>query len=179
MLDSFRRWLGTQAARYRFRTLRDPILSFRSAFTSARSTLVILPFDGGPAPPLQELAEALKARFEQDHITVVAAEHHYDIGRLLPRSNVIRVPSRDLTPLVHPRTDAVTAVTARHYDLVIDLNLDFLMPSGYICRVSGARVRVGYDRAGADHFYNFIIKRKPGIGRERAYHRLAEFLRTF
>ena len=54
-----------------------------------------------------------------------------------------------------------------------------MLPSGYICRESDARIRVGFDRAGAEHFYNFIIKRKPGIGREQAYHRLAEFLRTF
>ena len=179
MLDSFRRWLGTHAARYHFRAVRDPILSFRGAFTAARSALVVLPFDREPGPQLQELADALKTRFAQDRITVIAAEHQYDIGRLLPRSQVVRVPARDLTSFFLPRNDIVAAVTARQYDLAIDLNLDFVMPSGYICRVSGARVRLGYDRPGAEHFYNFIIKRKPGIGRERAYHRLAEFLRTF
>lgn len=179
MLESSRRWLGAQIARYHFRALRDPILAFRSAFTSARTALIVLPFDQEPAPQLQEFAEALKVRFAQDHLTIIAAEHHYDIGRLLPRSHVVRVPARDLTPFFHPRKDMVAAFTARQYDLAIDLNLDFVMPSGYICRVSGARIRVGYDRGGAEHFFNFIIKRKPGIGRERAYHRLAEFLRTF
>ncbi len=179
MLDSVRRWLGTQTARYRFRAVRDPVLSFRGAFTAARSAIVVLPFDREQTPRLLELSEALKARFAQDHITIIAAEHHYDIGRLLPRSTVVRVPSRDLTSLYLPRKDVLAAVTARQYDIAIDLNLDFVTPSGYICRVSGARIRVGYARAGAEHFFNFIIKRKPGSGREGAYHRLAEFLRTF
>jgi ADP-heptose:LPS heptosyltransferase len=179
MLDSFRRWLGMQTARYRFRAVRDPILAFRSAFSAARSALIVLPFDGEPAPQLLDLAEALKTRFPQDRITIIAAEHQYDIGRLLPRSQVVRVPGRDLTSLFLPRADMTAAVTARQYDLAIDLNLDFVMPSGYICRVSGARIRMGYARAGAEHFFNFIIKRKPGMGRERAYHRLAEFLREF
>ena len=179
MLESFRRWLGMQTARYHFRAVRDPILSFRAAFTAARSALIILPFDREPAPQLQDLANALKTRFAQDHITIVAPERQYDIGRLLPRSQVVRVPSRDLSSLFLPRKDVIAAVTARQYDLAIDLNLDFVMPSGYICRVSGARIRVGYDRAGAEHFFNFIIKRKAAMGRERAYYRLAEFLRTF
>lgn len=179
MLTSFRRWLGTQSARYHFRALHDPVLAFRGSFTAARSALVVLPFDTQPTPQLEQLAESLKDRFAQNHIAIIAAEHQYDIGRLLPRSHVVRVPARDLTALFLPRKDLVAAVTARQYDLAIDLNLDFLMPSGYICRVSGARIRIGYQRAGAEHFYNFIIKRTPGIGRERAYHRLAEFLRTF
>ena len=179
MLESFRRWLGMQTTRYHFRAVRDPILSFRTAFTAARSALIVLPFDREPAPQLQDLADALKTHFAQDHITILAPERQYDIGRLLPRSQVVRVPARDLTSVFLPRKDTIAAVTARQYDIAIDLNLDFVMPSGYICRVSGARIRVGYDRAGAEHFFNFIIKRKPGIGRERAYHRLAEFLRTF
>lgn len=179
MLDSFRRWIGVHAARYRFRTVRDPILSFRGGFAAARSALVVLPFDRDQPPQLLELAEALKGRFAQDSITIVAAEHQLDIGRLLPRSHVLRVPARDLTTLSLPRKDVIEAIAARQYDLAIDLNLDFVMPSAYICRVSGARIRVGYDRAGAEHFFNFIIRRKPGIARERAYHRLAEFLRTF
>jgi hypothetical protein len=178
MIDPFRRWLGMQTARYRFRALRTPILAFRSAVASARSALLVLPFDRDPAPQMQELADVLKLRFDQDRITIVASEHQYDIGRLLPRSQVVRVPSRDLTILFHPRADVIAAVTGRQPDLAIDLNLDFVMPSGYICRVSGARIRIGYERAGAGHFYNFTIKRTPGVGRERAYHRLAEFLRT-
>ena len=178
MLESFRRYLGMHLARYRFRTVRDPVLSFRGALTAARSALVVLPFDRDQAPALQELTDALKKRFAQDRITIIAAEHQLDIGRLLPRSHVLRIPSRDLTPLFLCRKDVISAVTAQQYDLAIDLNLDFVMPSAYICRVSGARVRIGYSRPGADYFFNFIIKRQPGIGREGAYHRLAEFLRT-
>jgi ADP-heptose:LPS heptosyltransferase len=179
MLDPFKRWLGIQVARHHFRTVRDPILSFRGAFVSAQSVLVVLPFDHNLMPRLQELTQALKDRFAQEQVTVVAAEYHYDIGRMLPRSTVVRVPERELTPLYLPGKDLIASVAARHFDLAIDLNLDFLMPSGYICRVSGARVRVGYDRSGAEDFFNTIIKRTPGIGRDRAYQKLAEFLRSF
>jgi hypothetical protein len=179
MLDSVKRWLGILVARYQFRMVRDPILSIRSALASAQSALVVLPFDHNLMPRLQEITESLKARFAQENITIIAAEHHYDIGRMLPRSMVVRVPERDLTALFLPGKELIASVAARHHDLAIDLNLDFLMPSGYICRASGARIRLGYDRAGAEHFYNTIIKRTPGIGRERAYQKLADFLRSF
>ena len=113
MLDPIKRWLGILVARYHFRAVRDPILSFRGAFVSARSALLVLPFDRNETPRFQELTEALKARFAQENITVIAAEHHYDIGRMLPRSTVVRVPQRELTPLFLPGKELIASIASR------------------------------------------------------------------
>jgi hypothetical protein len=69
-------------------------------------------------------------------------------------------------------------VKDRQYDVAVDLNLDFLLPSGYICKASTARIRVGFARPGADLFYNFQVKFEAS-STAAMYDRLASCLKMF
>lgn len=96
----------------------------------------------------------------------------------VPRSEVIRIPDEEVTRLFHPSAAVLKSIRSRPYDIAIDLNLDFLLPSGYICRASNARVRVGFTRPGADLFYNFQVKGNGSNG-TALYDRLAACLKMF
>jgi ADP-heptose:LPS heptosyltransferase len=78
-----------------------------------------------------------------------------------------------------PRADFINSIKQKRYDLAIDLNLDLVLPSGYICKASGATVRVGFNQEHADVFYNFQIKPDPTLGRKLIYDRLVQCLQKF
>jgi len=78
-----------------------------------------------------------------------------------------------------PPKKVIAQVAQRQYQLAVDLNLDNILPSGYICKASGARVRVGFASRYADVFYNFQVRLDPSSPRGHAYDRLMECLRMF
>ena len=171
--------MGYQAARFHFRKSRDPVLAFSTSVSSARRLLLVLPFDRLPLPPAQMLVGFLSATFAQENITVVTGEQHFAFSRLLPRAHVERLTPADCTVLFLPRAARMQEIFSRTFDLAIDLNLDFLLPSGYICRASNAPVRAGFARPGADLFFNFQVQQSASTAREQAFDRLARCLQMF
>jgi ADP-heptose:LPS heptosyltransferase len=179
MLDSFRRAVGIQITRHRFRKSREKVISFTQSLSSASRALLIMPFKPGQALPADVVIELIKQKFSEENITVVTADQNSDIGRILPRATLIRVPVTGLTWFSLPRKNILEDVHRRQYDLAIDLNLDLVLPSAYICRESNARVRVGFVSKRADMFYNFQIQPNPSLSRQLIYDRLAKCLGMF
>lgn len=179
MLERPRRWIGYQGARLRFRRSRDPVIPFRGSVSSARRLLLVLPFDQLPLPPAQKLVAFLTSRFSQENITVVTGEQHFTFSRLLPRAHVERLTPEDCTMFFLPRAARLQEIFSRPFDLAIDLNLDFVVPSGYICRESKAPVRAGFARPRADVFFNLQVQRGADTTREQAFDRLAQCLQMF
>lgn len=179
MVHTTRRWLGYWVAQFHFHRERSPVVAFTTAVSSAQSVLVVLPYDRQPSAPVQAFVDLLRERFQPENITVVLNEQQHEISRLLPRSHVLRITEADLTPLFLPRASAVQELRTRSHDIAIDLNLDFVIPSGYICRESGSRVRIGFARPRADLFFNFQVQRNSSLPRERVYERLAQCLQMF
>jgi hypothetical protein len=176
MLNALRRSLGYRLARWQFRKQQNDVISFTDAVSSGHSVLLILPLTpqtGSTGP----LLEWLHTRYEEQKLTVVAAAPD-NSAALFPRSEVIRIPDEEVTRLFHPSAAVLKSIRSRPYDIAIDLNLDFLLPSGYICRASNARVRVGFARPGADLFYNFQVKGNGSNG-TALYDRLAACLKMF
>jgi ADP-heptose:LPS heptosyltransferase len=112
-------------------------------------------------------------------ITVVSGLHEVDVMRILPRSHFLHFHEHEINAFFLPRRELLRRATSRRPDVAIDLNLDFVLPSAYICRVSGARIRVGFARKHADIFYNFQIRPDPTLARKLIYDRLAGCLDRF
>lgn len=179
MLDSFRGFLGLQAARFHFRKSREKVISFTRSVSSARHALLILPLNRREILPTVMIIDLLRKRFREENITVVTPEKNVEVMRILPRSNFIRVMESEVSAFYLPNDTVIGRVTKRQYDLAIDLNLDFLLPSAYICKVSNARVRVGFAGKSADAFYNFQVEPDPAQDRKSIYDRLAKCLQMF
>ena len=177
MLESLRRSLGVQLSRWHYRSLRNDIISFSESMSAGGHALLILPLTPTAQSPAAVI-DLVRARFPEAHLTIVTDEHDTGAGVLLPHSTIIRVRASDIDWLFRPSGEVMQHVIARTYDLAIDLNLDSLLPSAYICRGSNARVRVGFSRDGGDYFYNFLMQ--PDTSRDGAlYDRLAACLKMF
>lgn len=179
MFTSVRRYIGFQIARFHFRRFRDKVISFTTSLSGARQVLLIMPLDRRHLLPTVMVIDLIKKRFREENITVVTGPQSVEVMRLLPRSQVIRLVGSDVTLLYLPRADALKRILRRQYDIAIDLNLDFVLPSGYICRETQARIRIGFAGRRADTFYNFQIQPDKTLGTNLLYDRVVKCLEMF
>jgi len=179
MFEGLRTLVGWQTARFRFRKDRDRVIRFTEAVTSARSALVIMPLNPTNLLPTVTVFEMLKKKFQEEHLTVITGDHGLEVMRLLPRTQFIHILAAEVSPFYLPHKDIIARVRKKPYDLAIDLNLDLVLPSGYICRASDARIRVGFVRKRADMFYNFLIRPDPTLGTKLIYDRMVQCLQRF
>ena len=179
MLENLRSAIGITIAQLRHRRAPDSVISFTSSVSSARSALIIMPLREQVLLPTTAIIELLRRKFPEENLTLVTREHDLSLPALLPRSTVIRLVQDDISFFFLPRNTFLDQLTKREFDLAIDLNLDLVLPSGYICRESKARVRVGFIRHRADTFYNFAIQLNAGLNRQEIYERLASCLQMF
>jgi hypothetical protein len=177
MFESARRSLGYQLARFTFRSKRDESMTFTGSLAASKRILLVLPLlptqhSTGP------IIELLRARYGENNITVVADARDSGITALMPRTEILRISAEQVTRLFHPPAALLERMSGKKFDAAIDLNLDFLLPSGYICKASGARVRVGFARPDADLFYNMQVQ-TGGTHGSGVYERLATCLKMF
>jgi len=179
MLENLRSAIGITIARLRLREAPESVISFTSSFSSARSALIIMPLREQVLVHTTAIIELMRRKFPEENLTLVTHEHDLSLPPLLPRSTVIRLVQDDIGFFFLPRRSILDQLTKRDFDLAIDLNLDLVLPSGYICRESKARVRVGFIRHRSDAFYNFAIQLNPVLDRQEIYERLANCLEMF
>jgi ADP-heptose:LPS heptosyltransferase len=179
MLERPRTSLGMVGARFHFRRSREGILSFVDTLSSASSILLIMPLDGSPLYPVAPVLTMLRRRKSDEQITVVVASHSTEAFGALDRSPFIRILPGEINLFFLPRRDVLSRIQCKQYDLAIDLNLDFHLPSGYICRESKARIRVGFSGRHSDLFYNFQVQTSYAESRTLRYERFAHCLEMF
>ena len=177
MLESLGRSLGLSLSRFRFRNNRDEVISF-AGITAGNHALLILPLTPSAVSPAPVI-DLLRKHFPDNRITIVTDEHDSTVGALLPRSEILRFGTANISRFFLPTPDITRVVQARRYDVAIDLNLDFLLPSAYICKASNARVRLGFARTGAEAFYNFLMQPDITRGAAHLYERFAAVVQMF
>ncbi|HUI10700.1 MAG TPA: hypothetical protein VL221_10265 [Bacteroidota bacterium] len=179
MLESLRRSLGMRLARFHFRASRDTVISFGHSIATSDRVLVIMPLLATEEAGQSRVLTFLREHFYEPDITVIAPKGGTPVERALPRCHVLRIGRDDFSALFLPRRTFLASVAERTYDLAIDLNLDFLMPSAYICKESNARVRTGFSALHADTFFNFQVRVEERHDGARAYDRLVQCLQMF
>jgi ADP-heptose:LPS heptosyltransferase len=179
MVESLRKSAGMRLSRWTFRADKDQVTPFTSAVTGARNALMILPLPQFDLHLITPVIDVMRKRFHDKHITVVTPLHSVELMHLLPQGRFIRIEDVEVTPLYLPRPSFLKRLPRSDYDLAVDLNLDFFLPSGYICKKSNARIRVGFGGKNSDLFYNFLIHASLAPGRKKPYERMAACLSMF
>jgi len=93
--------------------------------------------------------------------------------------HLLTVSPTDMNAWFLPRGELTQKMKKSTFDVAIDLNLDLALPSAYLCRSSGAQVRVGFKKIHADTFYNFQVQPQASNNFAAACHSLTECLRMF
>src|SRR5271169_3735620 len=179
MLESLRRSVGMQAARFHFRASQEAVISFSHSISTSDRLLVIMPLGQSGGEGQTRVLTFLREHFYEPDITVIAPAGGTPVERVLPRCRVLLVGREDVNAFFLPRRSFLTRVAERSYDLAIDLNLDFMIPSAYICKETNARVRTGFSALHADAFFNFQVRLGPASHRPHAYERLLHCLQMF
>lgn len=179
MLEAFRMNVGTRLAGMKFRKAKDDVISFASAISGSNRALVVMPLDRRELLSAIQIIDLLKHRFDEKHITVVGDERGLETIRLMPRSHFVQIKDADVNAWYHPKPEFLARLKGTTFDLAIDLNLDLLLPSAYICRESNAKIRIGFTGPLSDKFFNFQIQPDPSQTRRGIYDRVAKCLRMF
>jgi ADP-heptose:LPS heptosyltransferase len=167
------------AARFHFRSSHEKVISFSHSISTSDRVLVIMPLIPSTGEGQTRVLTFLREHFDEPDITVIATAGGTPVERVLPRCRVLLVGPEDVNVFFLPRRTFLTRVGERSYDLALDLNLDFMIPSAYICKESNARVRTGFSARYADSFYNFQVRLEPASRGEPAYDRLVRCLEMF
>lgn len=179
MLESLRMNIGATLTAMKFRKVQDAVLSFTGAITQSKRVLVIMPLDRRELLSALGFIEMLKATFPEEHITVIADDRGMETMRLMPKSHFVHIKETDVNAFFQPRPSFLARIKDKQFDLTIDLNLDLVLPSAYICRESNATVRVGFHGPRSDNFYNFQIQPDPSLSRKDVFDRVAKCLQMF
>lgn len=158
MLEGLRLKIGLLAARFHFRRSRDPIIQFTNALSNARRALVLIPESTWEAPYVHAILDSLTQQFPAPSLQVLVRK---DLAKYLPATDKVKAivyTQEDINKWFLPRRQLLQKVKKSTFDVVLDLNRRFALPSAFLCRETQAPVRVGFAKPYADLFYNLQIQ---------------------
>lgn len=157
MFEKFRYRVGLAYTRFHFRSTSEQALRWTGAISSAKRVLLILPESSNDAPALRLTVEYFLKRFSPTNLLIVS---RVDVATQLfldRHTHLQTFAPADLNAWFLPRSELTRRVKKSTFDVAVDLNLDMALPSAYLCRISDARIRVGFVKPYADTFYNFQV----------------------
>ncbi|MCU0644549.1 MAG: hypothetical protein MUC94_09835 [bacterium] len=88
----------------------------------------------------------------------------------------IFVADRDENYIGLPKKNLKQRILATKFDIAIDLNNDFHLLSTYLCKISGAKLRICFDNSDREPFYNFYFRSQTHKNLEDKYKRFIQYL---
>jgi hypothetical protein len=168
MFESVLAYLGLQVAKFQFRNDFDQVQPMTKFLRGAQNVLIIMPVGYEYAVIAKEI-----------HITVVHNSTRETALANFPRCVVVRLDPPDVNKFSLPTKVALQRILTREYDVAIDLNLDFVLHTAYICKASRAKVRVGFTSPVSDVFFNISINLNKQRTPQVVYEKFAECLAMF
>ena len=172
-------WMGLQFARFQFRNDIEKVHVLTDFFSGARNVLILLPVGYEEAIIASNALREYRHRLNHLHLTVVNSGTRTTSLIDYPRCEVIRINSTDINKFSLPTRSLLQRIENRDYDTAVDLNLDFVLHTAYICKASGARVRVGFTRPESDVFFNVQLNLKMDGTPQAIYNQFAACLAMF
>ncbi len=179
MLEQFGERLGRAFASLQFRSQKDPPRQMTGFLRTADHVLITLPVGYDAAVAAASALQQIRNNLTQGHLTLVHAGTR-DTGMTgYLRCEVVRLAPDDINWFALPRRSVLQRIMTHPYDVAIDLNLDFVLHTAYICRASGAGIRVGCGAAGTENFFNVQIQNSAPRSGQQMYDPLVAALAMF
>jgi hypothetical protein len=179
MLEKLRLRIGTSYARFHFRSAREPIVRFTEAISQARRPVVFLPELALEASVIEEVLKFLSQHYHTSKVVLVART---EVVPHLPDHrgfNLVTFGSDEVDQWFLPRADLLRKVKKSTFDVALDLNVGFALPSSFLCRATQATLRVGFVKPYADSFYNFQVQTGPSNNLTHVYSQLLKCIEMF
>jgi ADP-heptose:LPS heptosyltransferase len=179
MLEKTRMNVGVVIARFHFRKTRDPIVQFTNAISRARKALILWPESASEAPYVQSILRSLSQRLGASALHVLVRK---DLAKFVsgsPTGQVMMYDKDDVNTWFFPRKGLLQKVKKSTFDVVVDLNVHFALPSAVLCKETHAPLRVSFGKPHADVFYNLQIQTGETVSTINAYKHLLRYLEMF
>jgi ADP-heptose:LPS heptosyltransferase len=155
---------------------RNRIVDVFGTFTDAQSILIFMPDileDFGIARKfirtLTDSFPTAKLHFVMRSSFKSLLDSNLDYGTIF-------VADRDENYMGLPKKDLKQRILATKFDIAIDLNNDFHLLSTYLCKISGAKLRICLDNRDREPFYNFYFRSQTHKNLEDKYKRFIQYL---
>lgn len=171
--------LGYLFAKMQFRSDIDHVQPMAEFIKKARNVLIVLPVGYDEAAVASDALYSTCSQLNNVHLTVIHTSTRATQLTVFPHCEVIRLDPADINRFSLPTRSLMQRIFQREYDVAMDLNLDFVLHTAYICKASRAKVRVGYSHAAADLFYNVQLRFARSGSSQVMYKKFASCLAMF
>ena len=171
--------LGLIFAKFQFRSDIDTIQPMTEFFTGAKSVLITLPTGYDEANLAGNALRAFRDRLSHLQLTVVNNSTRATSLIDFPKCEVIRIDPPDINKFSLPSKQLLHRILNRQYDVAMDLNLDFVLHTAYICKASRAKARVGFANPGSDIFFNVQLNFSKHHSPQALYEKFAACMAMF
>ncbi len=179
MLKALRKTIGLQYARLRLRKQRDRAFQFTDAIVRSRKLLVLYPDNSIEGEACSAIIRYLLGRFSYERLVVLIREDLVFNLAPAPPIKTITYNDNDITRYFLPRRHLLSKLLLNTFDIVIDLNFGLHLTSAYICKLSNAQLRIGFNKPYADEFYNMQIRINENSKPVSAYRNFIKCLDMF
>jgi hypothetical protein len=180
MLDSTFARMGLQFAKFQFRSDFDRPQELTKFFTGARNILVTMPRGYDNAVLAGNALHRYRDALKDVHLTIIHTGTRETTLSSFLHSQIIRITPADVNRFSLPRRALLSRIYTREFDVALDLNLDFVLHSAYICKASRARVRVGLHQSPlAELFFNVRVDLAERRAPQSTYEQFAACLMMF
>jgi hypothetical protein len=179
VLETFRLRVGTWYARFHFRAANEPVIRFTDAVSQARRAIVFLPESASEASAVEGVLRFLAEQFHTSKVLLVARK---ELTAALPEHrgfNLFTYAADDLNSWFLPRPDLLRKVKKSTFDVALDLNRGFALPSSFLCRASQAPLRISFVKPYADSFYNLQVQTTQSKNVSEDYSKLLKCIEMF
>ena len=179
MFEGALAYLGLQFAKFQFRNEFDQVQLLTDFFRGADNILITLPVGYEDAIIAGNALRNFRERMSNIHLTVVHNSTRETALANFPRCEVVRLDPMDINKFSLPAKAVLQRTFTKEFDVAIDLNLDFVLHTAYICKASRAKVRVGFASQVSDVFFNVHLKFNKQRTPQALYEKFAECLAMF
>lgn len=179
MLEALRHRVGVSYAQLHFRNNGERIMNFTNALSRAKKALIIFPEILIDRDTVISIFHYLLKKFTPNNTTLIIRDDQLFSLNTLPSLKTITYSKTDLNSWFLPRHRLVHKIRKTNFDVALDLNIDFSLPSAFLCKKSNAPIRISFEKKNGDRFYNFQIRTKEENDSLNKYKSLLKCLDMF
>ncbi len=154
-------------------------MRFTEAVERSQRALVVLPETAADSESMASVVKYLHRRLGAGSVTIVGREEYTRTLHSALSDTTISYTQEEINSWFIPRSGLLRKMKSSTFDIALDLNVNLALPSAFICRESGAPLRVGFAKPEGDHFYNFVVQTRMTANTPVAYKHLLKCLDMF
>jgi ADP-heptose:LPS heptosyltransferase len=156
----------------------DPVVDIFATLVEARTILVIMPDKVEDFGIARKFIAKLMDDFSTAKFQFVMRQNYQSLLNDEQNYGTIFVSDKDVNFWGLPKKELKDKILATEYDIVIDLNHEFHLPSTYLCLKSRASLKICFDHNKREPFYNFYFRTPTNVSLNSKYKKLIQYLKN-